>query len=214
MAKQLTAEQKARYLEAQRKRRSTPEGRALINEAVRLSRAKKLSTPEGRAQINEASKLRKRKERSTPAGKKRNAEAAKSSKLKRLSTPEGRSQINEASKLYKRKERSTAEGRAKNAEAVSRCVERNKPIYNLKRNSLSRDYRIRRPNWLSPEDEQKIKEYYLKAAELTALTGVKHSVDHIIPRKGKLVSGLHVPNNLQILTQSDNASKNNIYEIE
>lgn len=40
-----------------------------------------------------------------------------------------------------------------------------------------------------------------------------YQVDHIIPLKGKLVSGLHVLDNLQYLTAYDNRVKNNSYTI-
>ena len=64
----------------------------------------------------------------------------------------------------------------------------------------------RTPKWANTG---KIQEYYIRAEKLTRETGIKHEIDHIIPLQGKLISGLHVHNNLQILTQSENRSKKN-----
>jgi hypothetical protein len=65
------------------------------------------------------------------------------------------------------------------------------------------------PNWLSKKDKQEIKQIYLKAQLITEQTGIKHDVDHILPLRGKDVSGLHVLNNLQIIPKELNLKKGN-----
>lgn len=62
------------------------------------------------------------------------------------------------------------------------------------------------PRWCNKEE---IKKIYQIAYEYELLTGIPHHVDHIIPLKGKNVCGLHIPNNLQILTKEENLKKGN-----
>jgi hypothetical protein len=71
----------------------------------------------------------------------------------------------------------------------------------------------RTPMWLSPFDRLKIKCYYSVAAMLARNNGEPWHVDHIVPLQGKLVSGLHVPNNLQFLRGVDNIRKKNKFEV-
>jgi hypothetical protein len=70
----------------------------------------------------------------------------------------------------------------------------------------------RTPIWLTQEQKILIEQLYADAKRLEIETGVKHHVDHILPMRGKKVSGLHVPENLRIVTAKDNMTKSNRYE--
>jgi 5-methylcytosine-specific restriction endonuclease McrA len=54
-----------------------------------------------------------------------------------------------------------------------------------------------------------IKEFYVRAKNMTKESGIPHEVDHIVPiSKG----GKHHESNLQILTQTENRRKHNKYD--
>ena len=71
----------------------------------------------------------------------------------------------------------------------------------------------RTPKWLTEFDLFKIQCMYKVAAMLTRVNKELWVIDHIIPLQGKLVSGLHTPNNLQFMRARDNESKQHKYEI-
>lgn len=54
-----------------------------------------------------------------------------------------------------------------------------------------------------------IKNFYIISKCLSLLTKIPHNVDHIYPINGITSSGLHVPQNLQIITQAENFNKKN-----
>jgi len=80
--------------------------------------------------------------------------------------------------------------------------------YNMKRKAAKLK---RTPSWLTKQDYNNIKDYYKLAKIKEQETGIKYHVDHIIPLQGKLVCGLHVPTNLQVITATENLSKSNKY---
>lgn len=82
-------------------------------------------------------------------------------------------------------------------------------------NARKRLHKLRKkkaaPLWLTEYHVKKTKEVYVKAKRLEELDGIKRHVDHQIPLKGVGVCGLHVPWNLQILTEKENLEKYNNY---
>lgn len=70
----------------------------------------------------------------------------------------------------------------------------------------------RTPKWLTKEQKNDIKFYYQAAKYFSNLFNQKMDVDHIVPLRGKNVSGLHVPWNLQLMVHKANIEKNNRYE--
>lgn len=79
----------------------------------------------------------------------------------------------------------------------------------LRRSAWKHFYGYRMPPWA---DTAAIDSIYQWAAWLSAATGRKYEVDHIVPLNGEKVSGLHVPANLQILTREDNHDKGNSWD--
>lgn len=68
----------------------------------------------------------------------------------------------------------------------------------------------RTPAWANMDEIDRI---YGRALRLTRETGLPHHVDHEIPLRGELVSGLHVHNNLQIISRGDNLRKGRRFEV-
>lgn len=71
----------------------------------------------------------------------------------------------------------------------------------------------RTPKWLTTDDRWMIEQAYELAALRTKMFGFSWHVDHIVPLQGKTVSGLHVPNNLQVIPWVENVRKANTFEV-
>jgi hypothetical protein len=83
-----------------------------------------------------------------------------------------------------------------------------------KRNALWEKHRAdkldRTPPWITPEMKKDIEFFYKICSEM--INPKDWNVDHIIPLQGKLASGLHVPQNLQLLESGLNFRKHNKFE--
>jgi 5-methylcytosine-specific restriction endonuclease McrA len=76
-------------------------------------------------------------------------------------------------------------------------------------NDRRRRHKNATPKWLSAEQKQEIREIYKEAIRRTKEEGIPYVVDHVFPLRGVEVCGLHVPENLQILTAEENLRKTN-----
>ncbi|CAK0741155.1 conserved hypothetical protein [Gammaproteobacteria bacterium] len=106
----------------------------------------------------------------------------------------------------KNKEKKNARNRAWRAS--------NKDIINFHTSKRYTAKKQRLPIWLTEENLKQIQVMYTLATSLNKSTGVQWHVDHIIPLQGKNVSGLHVPENLQVIQGSLNSKKGNRFEDE
>lgn len=93
--------------------------------------------------------------------------------------------------------------------AKTRYKQDNPDLYKELVSLRRRRFRLATPKWLSPEQKMEIRLKYRLAIELSRRTGVRHAVDHIVPLQGEAVCGLHVPWNLDVVTQEENLKKHN-----
>jgi len=85
----------------------------------------------------------------------------------------------------------------------------NPDYYKELTNARRRRFRQATPKWLTAEHKLEIRLKYRLAIELSRRLGVPHAVDHIIPLQGEEVCGLHVPWNMEVITQEQNLKKSN-----
>jgi 5-methylcytosine-specific restriction endonuclease McrA len=72
-----------------------------------------------------------------------------------------------------------------------------------------RRHRNATPPWVTAEQKLAMRQLYLQAQNLTAVTKERYVVDHIVPLISDVVCGLHVPWNLRVITQEENLQKSN-----
>lgn len=134
-----------------------------------------------------------------------------------------RKEILRQKKQYGEYNRAVISKKARERYAKNHAVElKKKQLYRQKNKGLiaalntqrKRYIKLRTPKWVGSEEKWLMKEAYDLAALRTRVTGFSWHVDHIIPLQGKLVSGLHVPTNLQVIPGVANIRKRNNYDLE
>ena len=177
-------------------RATNPEWRQKNNEQKLASYHKKVSTPEGRRAEREKNnqywhevlkpKLQERMENDKEFAE-QTREKARNLANKRRQRPEVKEKEREASKIYRQKNR--ANYRYHKAMRRARTYQASPP-------------------WLSKDQKREIRRLYEERQRRSEEEGVEYHVDHIIPLAFyNNVCGLHVPWNLQLLTEEEHKQK-------
>jgi hypothetical protein len=106
---------------------------------------------------------------------------------------------------------------ARNPEKVKQYIKKaklnNKGLVNASIARRKHAQSKRTPVWLTADEFWMMEQAYALAALRTKMLGFSWQVDHILPLQGSLVSGLHVPYNLQVIPQADNVRKSNKFSV-
>jgi hypothetical protein len=127
----------------------------------------------------------------------------------RAKTREWREQNTERKQAYRKAEYAKNASEAKLAAKVYRKKHPHKLNHWVRMRQCAKMQRT--PIWLNSEEKWMISEIYELAKLRTKCTGIAWHVDHIVPLRGKTVSGLHVPLNLQVIPESVNKVKRNYF---
>ena len=115
-------------------------------------------------------------------------------------------QRNNSDKVNERN-RNYRETRREKFNAINKTWRVKNHAYILYKNALRKKHiKLATPAWANFD---LIRKMYIKAVEKTKETGVHYHVDHIVPLRGENVCGLHVENNLRVITAKENLMKGN-----
>jgi hypothetical protein len=113
-----------------------------------------------------------------------------------------------ASKNYYNRNKDDLEFKKSNAKKTRDWFKKH-PVKVLEQSSRKRATKLNRtPLWLNSGDLFEIECVYTYAKSLNNI-GLNYHVDHIIPLRGKKVSGLHIASNLQVIPAIENLIKSN-----
>lgn len=106
---------------------------------------------------------------------------------------------------------------ARNPEKVKQYIKKskvnNKGLVNAATAKRRHSQSKRTPVWLTEDEFWMMEQAYELAVLRTKTLGFPWQVDHILPLQGSLVSGLHVPYNLQVIPGMDNVRKSNKFDV-